>query len=106
VVVVDESGIVKALARMDGSWLSALQVAQDKAYSAAATTAPTAVWRKVAADDPELGFGLAAIDRLSPLGGGVPLVADGTVVGAIGVSRGSIAQDTDVAEHAIAAVSL
>jgi uncharacterized protein GlcG (DUF336 family) len=49
--------------------------------------------------------GIIKTDRLVVFGGGVPLVADGETIGAVGVSGGSSAQDVQIAEAGAAAVS-
>ena len=51
-----------------------------------------------------VGLGLAAQDHQTPIRGGVPLLVDGEVVGAIGVSAGSEDQDFDVARAGAAAI--
>lgn len=104
VVVVDESGVVKMLTRMDNAPLASIQVAQDKAYSAASTKMPTHQWYEVAQQDPAFGFGLpTGIDRLCAIGGGYPVEVDGHIVGGIGVSGGTPVQDMDVAAAALKA---
>jgi uncharacterized protein GlcG (DUF336 family) len=106
VVVVDESGVLKALARMDGAPLMSLQVAEDKAYSAAGLGLPTDQWHALVKDDPAFGYGLAkGVDRLCPLGGGYPIVIDGSVVGGIGVSGGSYTQDMEIASSALSVLA-
>lgn len=102
VAVVDESGVVKALTRMDNAPLASVQVAQDKAYSAASTRMPTDQWYQVAQQDPAFGFALpTGIDRLCAIGGGYPIEVDGNIVGGIGVSGGTPVQDMDVASAAL-----
>lgn len=101
IAIVDDSGVLKALARMDGAPLASVQVAQDKAYSSAATTLPTDVWYGIAQQDPSFGFGLSGIDRLCPIGGGLPIRVGDQVVGAIGVSGGTVEQDIEVATAAL-----
>jgi uncharacterized protein GlcG (DUF336 family) len=104
VAVVDEAGLLKALGRMDGSPLGSLKLAQDKAYSAASNGLATDQWYAIAQQDPSFGFGLSAVERLAPMGGGIPITVDGALVGGIGVSGGSVEQDIDVASAALAAL--
>lgn len=99
--VVDDSGVIKLLSRMDGAALASVQVAEDKAYSAVATGVPTHLWHGIAESDPSFGFGLAAIDRLCPIGGGYPIELEGGVVGGFGVSGGTVEQDMQVAAAAL-----
>ena len=61
-------------------------------------------WEAVLESEPALLHGIVKTDRLVVFGGGVPLVADGRTVGAIGVSGGSSEQDVRVAEAGAAAV--
>jgi uncharacterized protein GlcG (DUF336 family) len=106
IAVVDESGVLKALSRMDGAPLLAVQVAQDKAYSAAGFGMPTHSWHDFIKDDPPLAAGATTgIDRLVVFGGGYPIVVDGQVVGGVGVSGGHYRQDMEVAEAALQQVS-
>jgi len=106
IAIVDESGVAKALSRMDGAPLLAVQVAQDKAYSAAGFGMPTHSWHDFIKDDPPLAAGATAgIDRLVVFGGGYPIVVEGQVVGGVGVSGGHYRQDMEVAEAALRAVS-
>jgi len=99
IAVVDESGVLKAFSRMDGAALVAVQVAQDKAYTAIGFGLPTDAWYDFIKDDPPLALGApAAIDRLVVFGGGYPIVIDGKIAGGIGVSGGHYTQDMDVAK--------
>ena len=102
IAVLDESGVVKALSRMDGAPLLSVQIAQDKAYTAAGTGFPTHMWHEITKDDPAFALGVqAGIDRLSTLGGGYPIVVGGATVGGLGVSGGTYAQDMDIASGAL-----
>jgi uncharacterized protein GlcG (DUF336 family) len=104
IAVVDESGVLKALSRMDGAPLLALQVAQDKAYTAAGWGMPTDAWHDFIRNDPPLAAGAVnGIDRLVIFGGGYPITVDGAVVGGIGVSGAHYTQDSEVAKAALAA---
>jgi uncharacterized protein GlcG (DUF336 family) len=104
IAVVDESGVLKAFSRMDGAPLLSVQVAQDKAYTAAGFSMPTHAWHDFIKDDPPLATGAAtAIDRLVVFGGGYPIHVDGRVVGGIGVSGGHYSDDMQVAEAGLAA---
>jgi glc operon protein GlcG len=99
VCVLDESGVLKAFARDDGSALVNIQSAQDKAYTAVGLGMPSHAWYPMIKDDPALLAGVVgAIDRLVIFGGGVPIKVDGFLVGAVGVGGGSHEQDRQVAE--------
>lgn len=99
IAVVDDSGNLKAFLRQDGAKLNSVQVSQDKAYTAASSAMSTEKWSEVLANDPVLGAGArTAIDRLVSMGGGLPIVVDGEVVGAVGVSGGHWTDDVKIAE--------
>jgi uncharacterized protein GlcG (DUF336 family) len=105
IAVVDESGVLKAYGRMDGAALLSVQVAKDKAYSAAGFSMPTHQWHDVIKDDAPLAAGAPiAIERLVIFGGGFPIEVDGEVVGGIGVSGGHYSQDMEIGEAALAIV--
>src|SRR5579884_4315679 len=103
IAIVDESGVLKALSRMDGAPLLSLQVAQDKAYTAVGFGMPTEAWHPFIKDDPPLAAGaVGGIDRLVVFGGGYPIVLDGKIVGGIGVSGGHYTDDMEVARAGLA----
>jgi uncharacterized protein GlcG (DUF336 family) len=105
IAIVDASGVLKALERMDGAPLISVQIAQDKAYTAVGFGIPTSGWFDFIKDDPPLAAGApTGIDRLIIFGGGFPITVDGNVVGGIGVSGGHYSDDADVAESALRAV--
>ncbi len=105
IAVVDESGVLKAFSRMDGAPLLSVQVAQDKAYTAAGFGMSTDAWHDFIKDDPPLAAGATTgIDRLVVFGGGYPITIDGRVVGGVGVSGGHYSQDMEVAKAALAAL--
>ena len=65
IAIVDESGVLKGLLRMDGAPLLSVQVAQDKAYTAAAFGIPTDAWYDFIKDDAPLAVGApTGIERL------------------------------------------
>ena len=105
VAVVDESGVLKAFGRMDGAPLLSVQIAQDKAYTAAGFGMATDAWHEFIKNDPPLAAGAATgIDRLIVFGGGYPIIVDGRVVGGVGVSGGHYTQDMEVAKAALTAL--
>lgn len=104
IAVCDESGVLKAYARMDGAALLSVGIAQDKAYTAVSFGIPTHAWFDFIKDDPPLLHGIVNTPRLVVFGGGYPVQHEGAVVGAIGVSGGHYHQDMQVAEAALAAL--
>jgi uncharacterized protein GlcG (DUF336 family) len=98
IAVVDESGVLKAMQRMDGAPLISVQIAQDKAYTAAGFGIPSHAWHDFIKDDPPLADGApTGIDRLVIFGGGYPIVRDDVMIGAVGVSGGHYSEDMEVA---------
>lgn len=101
VSVVDEGGNMVASQRMDDALLVSVDISLNKAYTALAVKVRTEVLATACAPGAEL-FGLNTTDncRVVIFGGGIPLVQDGKVVGGVGVSGGSVAQDIQCAEAA------
>jgi len=105
IAICDEAGVLKAFSRMDGAALFAVQIAQDKAYTAVGFGMPSGGWHDFIKDDPPLAAGaVGGIDRLVIFGGGFPITVGEVIVGAIGVSGGHYSQDMDVAGAGLAAV--
>jgi uncharacterized protein GlcG (DUF336 family) len=104
IAVVDGGNNLTAFARMDGAWLGSIDIAQNKAYTARSFDMSTKDLAPLAQPNQPL-YGIEASNqgRLIVFAGGIPLEADGKVVGAIGVSGGSVEQDHEVAEAGVAA---
>jgi len=97
--VVDESGNLIAFERMDGGKITSITISQDKAFTAAAARKATHDYN--AANVPgSLAFGIHTEvgGRISSVGGGLPVEVNGEVVGGIGLSSGTPAQDMECAE--------
>jgi len=103
VAILDESGLLKGFCRMDGSPLISIEVAQNKAYTAL-LGAPSQDFFNRIKDDPALLAGVPHIPRIVTFGGGLPIRIDGAIVGAIGVSGGSVEQDIACAQAGIDAI--
>lgn len=108
IAVVDDGGHLVAFSRMDGAKLSSVNVAILKAVSAALRRKPSG-WAVDPTGQPDLRISLSlAIGgggaEQTPIRGGVPLIVDGEVVGAIGVSAGSEDEDVDCARAGAAAL--
>jgi uncharacterized protein GlcG (DUF336 family) len=104
IAISDESGDLKAFVRMDGAPKLSVQIAQDKAYTAASYSLPTHVWYDFIKDDPPLLHGIVHTPRLTIFGGGFPIVLKGEMIGAIGISGGHYNQDMACARAALAAI--
>lgn len=104
IAVVDEGNNLVAFARMEDAWLGAIDIAQGKAYTARAFDMGTGDLAPLCQPGQPL-FGIHASNqgRLIIFPGGVPLKADGSVVGAVGASGGRPDQDQQVAEAGAAA---
>jgi glc operon protein GlcG len=102
VVIVDESGVLRELCRMDRAALVSVETATSKAYAAVAVgMPPDEFYGTIEADGAAVAW-LASHPRLSLLGGGIPVIADGQVAGAIGVAGAMTgAEDRRIAETAL-----
>ena len=104
VVTVDESGVMKEMCRMDGAPLVSVQTAVNKAYAAAAIgMPPDEFYAAIEADGAAVAeFGTRP--GLALIAGGVPIVIDGQVAGALGVAGAMTgAEDRRIAESAVSA---
>src|SRR5207237_9292560 len=91
VSIVDTAGHLVYFEKLDGTQTGSVAVSMDKARSAALFKRPTKVWQDALAAGGE-GLRVLGIQGAVPVEGGLPLVIDGKIVGAIGVSGGSAAQ--------------
>lgn len=97
VSVTDPAGHPVAMTRMDGSPMLSIDVAAAKAWTVAAFGHPTAWWADLLSSEPGLSALGGASERFMPVPGGVPLMADGSIVGAVGVSGATAEQDDRIA---------
>jgi uncharacterized protein GlcG (DUF336 family) len=100
IAIVDDGGTPVYVERMDEAQIGSFQVSIDKARSAVLFKRPTKIF-----EDAVMG-GRAVVMKLRdaiPVEGGVPLIADGKTIGAIGVSGGTSPQDGVVAQAGVAA---
>lgn len=102
IAIVDKPGNIKAFAAMDGAPVLSLEIAQNKAFSAAAYNRPTHEWYDRLKNDPPLLHGIVHTNRLVIFGGGYPIVLDGELIGGIGVSGGHYSHDMQVCEAGLA----
>ena len=100
--VVDDGGNLVAIHRMDDAWLASVDIAQNKAWTSVALKMPSANLAEATVPAAEL-YGLTTTNngRLVVFGGGIPLVINDKVVGAIGVSGSSVPNDVKVAEAGV-----
>ena len=105
IAIVDASCHLLAFARMEGAKITSINTAIDKAFTAAGHRVPTSVYKDaVWPGGPAYGINHSNGGRFMTIGGGVPILEGGVVVGAIGCSTGSPSQDEDVAKKGVEAV--
>ena len=104
IAVADGGGNLIAHVRMDGAWMGSIDISIKKAFTSRAFEIATQDLAPLAQPGGDF-FGIDASNggRIMIFAGGIPLKRDGKVVGAVGVSGGSGAQDQAVAEAAAAA---
>jgi uncharacterized protein GlcG (DUF336 family) len=101
VAVVDSGGNLVAFQRMDGAMLASIQIAEHKARAAATFRRPTKEFED-GINLMHLNY-LLAFDGIIASRGGIPLIEQGAIIGAIGSSGGTDSQD-DIVSKAGAAV--
>ena len=106
VALTDGAGVLAGFLRMPGAFLHSVDIAIDKAYTAASFGLPTAQWMSILAQDEALRIGLTERPRLVVLGGGLPIREGGVLIGGIGVSGGSAEQDEQCARAGLVALGL
>jgi uncharacterized protein GlcG (DUF336 family) len=107
ITVVDGAGGVVASIRMDGAQLVAVELATDKAFTAAAFGEPTETWAdSTAPGGSNWGMTTTCGGRLVVMAGGLPLRHGGAVVGAIGVSGAASHLDRECAAAGVLAAGL
>ncbi|MGH1457808.1 MAG: GlcG/HbpS family heme-binding protein [Paracoccaceae bacterium] len=105
IAITDEGGNLIAFERMDGGKVTSTTIAIDKSYTASAAKKATHEYGAASQPGaPAYGISSAIGGRLMVVGGGLPVTLDGDVVGGIGVSSGTPAQDQEVAQAGIDAL--
>ena len=97
ITILDSTGHIVMLHRLDNTQYGSIGVAEDKARSALDYRRPTKVFEDLVAQG-GIGMRTLALRGASPLEGGIPLIVDNKVVGAIGVSGATSVQDGEVAK--------
>ncbi len=101
VAVVDPAGDLVFFERMDSTQVASTKVAQDKARTAARFKRPTKAFEEALAGGRQAILGLPDV---VPLEGGIPIVVEDRIVGAIGVSGATSQQDGVCAQAAVNAM--
>lgn len=103
IAIVDSGGNLIAQQRMDNALIGSIQISQAKAYTAAVLqNATEELAGAVLPGQPLYGLPEAGGGRFCVFGGGIPIMRKGRCIGGLGVSGGTVAQDTHVANHMIA----
>jgi glc operon protein GlcG len=97
IAILDSTGHMVMLHKLDNTQYSSILVAEDKARSALDFRRPTKVFEDLVAQG-GLGMRTLAIRGASPVEGGLPIIVDGKIIGAIGVSGATAVQDGQVAK--------
>jgi len=106
IVAVDESGVTKEMVRMDGAPLVSVATAINKAYAAAAIGMPPDDFYSAIESDGAAVAEFGTRPGLALIAGGLPVITDGRVAGAIGVAGAMTgAEDRRIAEIAVAKAS-
>ena len=100
-VVIDAGGHIVSAQRMDGAYLTALTIAERKAFTAVNFRMSTVAMReRLAQTDYQIQIQVTD-PRLAFLPGGVPIRSGDAVIGGLGISGGTGAQDVQIAEAAL-----
>ena len=106
IAVMDAGRNLVAFHRMDGAWVASIDIAIDKAFTSAGRGLTTREIGEMAQPgQPLFGINTTNGGRIVIFAGGIPLMRDGEVVGAIGVSGGTVDEDHEVAEAGVAALA-
>src|SRR5215510_2935799 len=97
IAILDSTGHIVMLHKLDNTQYGSIAVAEDKARSAIYYRLPTKVFEDLVAQG-GIGLRTLALRGATPLEGGIPLIADGKIIGAIGVSGATSVQDGQVAK--------
>ena len=104
IAVVDTAGQLVAFERMDNTQTASIGVSQDKAVSAAMYRRPTKVFQDVLAAG-GVGLRVLTLRGANAVEGGLPVIVDGKIIGAVGVSGGTSDQDGVVAKAGVDALA-
>ena len=100
IVILDSTGHIVMLHRLDNTQYGSIAVAEDKARSALDYRRPTKVFEDLVAQG-GIGLRTLALRGAAPFEGGIPILVDGKVIGAVGVSGATSGQDGQVAQAGV-----
>lgn len=101
IAILDDGGHLLHFARMDGATPANAAIAVDKARTAAISRRSSGKWEQLIKDG---RTGMLNMPGILPVQGGVPIVADGTCIGSVGVSGVQSQQDEQIAQAGIDAL--
>ena len=102
IAVVDEAGMLLAFHRMNGAKITSIDIAINKAFTAAGTRKSTSEYASIGGPGgPAFGIHASNQGRFTIFGGGVPILVEDQTIGAVGASSGSVEQDEAVAKAGI-----
>ncbi len=104
IAIVDPGGYLVYLEKMDQTQVGSIAIAESKARSAAIFKRPTQTFQERLASGGD-GLLVLRLKDAIPVEGGLPIIVDGTLIGALGVSGGSSAEDEVCADAGAAALS-
>jgi uncharacterized protein GlcG (DUF336 family) len=102
IAVVDDGGNLVYLGRMDGTQIGSIEVAQGKAQTALRFKRPTKVFQDTIDNNQAH---VITLDHITGVQGGLPIMLDGKVIGAIAASGGTSAQDEQCAQAGLTALT-
>lgn len=106
IAVVDAGGNLIAFSRQDGALIGSIDLAIDKAKTARLFDKTTDFLSQLARPDgPLFGIEQSNDGKVVIFGGGLPVIFDGAIIGAVGASSGTVEQDIAVAEAAAAVIA-
>lgn len=103
IAILDSGGNIVLLQRLDNTQFGSVEVARQKAWSAVAYRRPSKVWQDVVAGG-GAGLRILKLEGAAPFEGGLPILVDGRIVGAIGVSGVTGEQDGQIAKAGVDAL--
>lgn len=98
IAILDSGGNIVLLPRLDNTQFGSVEVARQKAWSAVAYRRPSKVWQDVVA---AVGLRILKLEGAAPFEDGLPILVDGRIVGAIGVSGVTGEQDGQIAKAGV-----
>ena len=102
IAIVDDGGNLIAFHRMDNARIAGIEISKNKAWTSVSMQMPTSNLANTAQPGgPTFGINTTNSGRIVILGGGIPLTYEGHIIGGIGVSGGTSAQDTEIANAAV-----